>query len=91
MQITKKNVVTSGEWSDEQYTGSLYSGPELDGFWVECTFSAHSKDGYIKNVAFGKWESGYIDKEDNTECQLSESMDNLLESRVIFYIKNAVI
>ena len=90
MQITKKNVVTSGEWSDEQYTGSLYSGPELDGFWVECTFTAQSHNGKINHVDFGKWESGYIDDENN-ECTLSESMNDLLEIKVIFYIKNAVI
>ena len=90
MEITKKNVVTNGDWEDGIFRGTLYSGPELDGFWVECDFSAHSKDGYIKNVAFGKWMSGYIDDENN-ECTLSESMNDLLETKVIHYIKNAVI
>jgi hypothetical protein len=90
MKITKKNVSINGEWSDEHFTGSFYSGPELDGFWLESTFTAKSNDGYITHVSFEKWDSGYIDDENNA-CELSESMNDLMEKKVREYIKNAVL
>ena len=90
MELTKRNVTIRGDWEDGIYSGVLESGSELNGFWVNTKFKAESKDGYIHEIQINKWQSGFVDK-DNNECSLSDSMDDLLESKVKFYIKNAVL
>lgn len=90
MELTKRNVTIRGDWEDGIFTGVLESGSELNGFWVNTKFKAYSIEGYILEIELKSWESGFVDKENN-ECILSESMDNLLESKIKFYIKNAVL
>lgn len=90
MELSKRNVTISGDWEDRIFTGILESDPALDGFWAEVKFKAHSNEGYITEIEIDKWASGYVDK-DNNECILSVPMEDLLESKIKTYIKNAVL
>lgn len=90
MELTKRNVTIRGDWEDGIYSGVLELDPSTNGFWVKTKFKAESHEGYINDIQIDKWSSGFVDK-DNNECALSDSMDDLLESKVKFYIKNAVL